>query len=191
MEKWCQKAGIEWIIIPVAGTVLCSGFSTITVLITHWWFSRCWVALTPSRGLFNFHTAPTVRRLGGHKKLAGDIARTADPSWTKGYSPPRGIMLNNNTGWSQLGGWQPPAQGLAGHQSAGAEQSHSHHLLCIFYYWFPFLFCPTKLSLSQPTSFTFVTILSPIPLRGGNGCVCSAAWWLKSQQLDIKTWESP
>lgn len=33
-----------------------------------------------------------------------------------------------------------------------------HHWLCIFYYcyYFPFLFCPTELSLSQPTSFTFL-----------------------------------
>ena len=39
------------------------------------------------------HTTPPARRLGVHKKLGGDTAGTADPTWPKGYSIPYGIML--------------------------------------------------------------------------------------------------
>ena len=70
-----------------------------------------------------------------------------------------------------------------------------HRLICIFqffYYYYChfiivviiiiifFLFCPIKLSLSQPRSFTFFPlILSPIPLGGGkwlSGCVVLSCW---------------
>jgi len=37
---------------------------------------------------------PPARRLGVHKKLGGDTARTADPSWPKGCPTPFDVMLN-------------------------------------------------------------------------------------------------
>jgi len=48
-----------------------------------------------SQGHFSFsasHTILPVRGLRGHKKLGEDRTRTADLSWSKGYSVPYAIM---------------------------------------------------------------------------------------------------
>lgn len=42
------------------------------------------------------HTAWTMSRLRVTKKLRGDIARTANPGWPKGFTP-CGIMLSNES----------------------------------------------------------------------------------------------
>jgi len=42
---------------------------------------------------FSALTPPAIR-LGGHKKLGGDTARTAGPNRPKGYSIPYDIMLS-------------------------------------------------------------------------------------------------
>jgi len=43
------------------------------------------------------HTDPPASRLGVHKKLGGDTARTADLNSPKGYSTPHDIMLSNKS----------------------------------------------------------------------------------------------
>ena len=78
----------------------------------------------------------------------------------------------------------PAAWGLSGHRSAGGEQLHCASLVCIYIsssstiiiiiiivitiITIIFLFCPNKLSLSQPVDFIF-PFLSPIPEREGGG----------------------
>ena len=42
------------------------------------------------------HAALPARRLAVHQELGGDIARTTDLGWPKGYSLPHGIMLSHN-----------------------------------------------------------------------------------------------
>jgi len=54
-----------------------------------------------SQGLFSLpHSASEEK----HKKMGGSTARTADPSWPKGYSIPYDVMLSTQTGDSRLGG---------------------------------------------------------------------------------------
>ncbi|KAK4829123.1 hypothetical protein QYF61_002161 [Mycteria americana] len=50
-----------------------------------------------------------------HKKLGGGTARTAGPSWPKGYSIPYGVMLSIETGGSWLGA-AIAARELSGHR---------------------------------------------------------------------------
>jgi len=74
------------------------------------------------------------------------------------------------------------AWGLAGCQSAGGEQPHCASLVYSFIVIIIFLslFCPIKLSLSQPVSFTFFMILSRISLGESRPTAawCVAARWI-------------
>ncbi|KAK4826396.1 hypothetical protein QYF61_008067 [Mycteria americana] len=54
-----------------------------------------------------------------HKKLGGDTARTADPSWPQGYSIPYDVTLNKKNVGRVDWGSTATAWELAGHQSAG------------------------------------------------------------------------
>lgn len=58
------------------------------------------------------HAATPVRRLGRHKKLGEDTARTADPKWPKGYPIPHGTVLSNKC-WSKKG-WRGKDTGSDG-----------------------------------------------------------------------------
>ena len=60
-----------------------------------------------------------MRKLEGHKKLAEDTARAADPKWPTGYSIPWDIPSSIGTGKLGRG---ITARGLAGCRSAGGEQ---------------------------------------------------------------------
>lgn len=63
-----------------------------------------------------------------------------------------------------------------------------HHLLWKFlhHYWnFPFLFCPIKLPLSQPKSFTFSLILSHPSVVGVQGSVVLRCCWAKPPELTM------
>lgn len=67
--------------------VLCFGFVTKTVLVTHQWFCRCWTVLTQHQNLLflvptwpappHHHFTPR-NRLGVGEALQGDTAGTAD-----------------------------------------------------------------------------------------------------------------
>ena len=60
-----------------------------------------------------------MRKLEGHKKLAQDTARAANPNWSTGYSILCDVPSSLGTGeW----GWEIAAQGLAGCQLVGGEQ---------------------------------------------------------------------
>ena len=74
-------AGIELIFFIGASMRICFGFVLKTVLIMQRCFRYHWAVLTQSQGLFCFsHHTPPASRLGVHKKLGGDTARTADPT---------------------------------------------------------------------------------------------------------------
>ena len=105
------------------------------------------------------HTAPPASRLGVHKTLGGDTARTADPKGPKAYP-----ILYDVCSAIKLRA--VVAARLARHWSAGGEQLWVFASL-VFFVVFGFVFL-IKLSLSQPMSFCIFTllILSPIPLRG-------------------------
>ena len=79
-------AGIELIFFVVANMVLCFGFVLEAVLVIQGCFPYCWAVITQSQGLFCFSPQPTSERLGGHKELGGDTARTADPSCQLGLN---------------------------------------------------------------------------------------------------------
>ena len=73
-------------------------------------------------------------------------------------------------GLSRVGG--TAAWGCAGHQSAGGEQLHCASLVLyilavVLLLLLFFLFCPNKLSLSQPTSFSFFS--DSLPHATGEG----------------------
>ena len=63
-----------------------------------------------------------MRKLEGHKKLAQDTARTADPNWPTGYSIPWDVTSSIGTGGN--GGRGIAAQGLTGCRSVDGEQLH-------------------------------------------------------------------
>lgn len=119
-----------------------------------------------SQGLFGFSCCP-ASRLGVHRNLEGDIDRTTDPKWLKGYSLFLTIRCHaEQLNWGELAaGFQPTAWALLGQWSAEEEQLHCSSLvLCNFYHYFPFLFCPVKLSLSKSISFTIYSNSLPTPL---------------------------
>lgn len=78
-----------------------------------------------SQGLLSF-SCPASEEAGGHKKLAGDIARTSDPDWSRGYSMPYDIPLSIQTQGNGLGtsGWE-----LLGHWSVSSKQLHGSSLV--------------------------------------------------------------
>ena len=120
-------------------------------------------------GMFQLLTLPYQQGAGVWKEPGGNAARTADPDCPKGCPVPGGVLLNYKTGGAGEGADIMP--GTGGHQLVGGEQSHCVSLICIllyyYHYYVPFLFCPIKLSISQPTSFTFFPVLSPFPLEEG------------------------
>lgn len=61
-----------------------------------------------------------------------------------------------------------PEQGQGGHWSEGGKQMHCTPLALyiIIIIMFPFLFCPIKLSSSQPLNFTFLQFSPPSPGGG-------------------------
>ena len=80
-------AGMEFVFPIAALTVLCFVMVAGRTLIIHQCFGYCWAVLTQHQGcLSNATLSPS--RLGVGNILGGDIARTADPNWPKGYSIP-------------------------------------------------------------------------------------------------------
>lgn len=127
-------------------------FKIRIMLITYQCVSCFLVVLTQSQGCFSFSHCSASEGLGLHKELAEDRARTADPNCPKGQSITYGVdvMLNNNAeswllehclgiGLALIGMWGEIAL----------------YIICISSYFFPFLFCPVNLSLSQPTDLSF------------------------------------
>lgn len=68
------------------------------------YFSYYWAVLTLSQGLWASRAAPPAMKVGARKKLGGGTARAADINWPERYLMPHGIMLNNKTEGSWLGG---------------------------------------------------------------------------------------
>lgn len=89
------------------------------ILITYQCVSCCWVALILNQRLFSFLCCLKCDKLGVHRELRGNQARTADLNWPKGYPIPYDTILNNNTRVAPGGGclWE-----LAGHQLVDGEQ---------------------------------------------------------------------
>lgn len=122
------------------------------------------------------HPIPAVRKPGQVRKVGGDPAGTADPNCSKGYPRPQ-LSIQS---WGKLLG--AAAWELARHQPVGAEQLNCASLvlysliilsssLIIIIIIIISLSCPIKLSLSQPTDFTF--FLYHLTVRV-SGCMCSA-----------------
>ena len=164
------------------------------MLITQGCFQDCWALLTQCQGLSCFSHHPT--RLGVHKKLGGDTARTADPNWPKGYSMPYGVMLSNiNLGEEEgrggcLESWCLSSQVTITHDGALLSwrwlntclpTGSSEWIPCFALLVRTAFALPIKLSLSQPMSFLTFTllILSPIPLgeREGVAVWCLVFGW--------------
>jgi len=102
--------------------MLCFGFRTKTMLITHQWFSCCWTVLYRAKDVyfFSFLYSPASEGRGDPKEMWGDRIRTSDLNWTKGYSIPYDITWKESlkkeglhqadcccsgTGWALVGRW--------------------------------------------------------------------------------------
>lgn len=158
--------------------VLCFGFRMKTVLIAHQCVSCCRAELHRAEDVSAPGAALPARTWGCTRENRTGIA---DVSWPKVCPKLCGVMLNDKTeggvgwegccclgtGWASVNGWWAI-------------------ILCIIYfvniyYYFPIISCPTKLSLSQPTSSSVFPTLSPA--YWGKRVQCSAACWVKAQQL--------
>ena len=73
-------AGVELIFFIVADMGLCFGFVLKTVLITRDVSVPAEQCLHRAKAFAAPHPTQPARRLGGHKKLGGDTAGTADPN---------------------------------------------------------------------------------------------------------------
>lgn len=94
---------MEFIFFIAHPVVACLRLVTKAVLITHPWFSYCWIVLvTATRTLlFTLSASLQARRLGVGKMQRGDTAGTGEPNWPKGYYTSYNVMLSNKTGgWS-------------------------------------------------------------------------------------------
>jgi len=131
--------------------VLCFGFRMRIMLMTHTDVVTAEQYLPRAKDFSTSHTALPVRSWGCTSIWEGTEADQRD---LKGYSVPCDVTVNNKTG----GG------GINQCVVSNCIVRHSFYVFFYQYYYFPFLFCCIKLSLSQPTSFNFFPVLSPIPL---------------------------
>jgi len=133
-------AGIDLIFFIVACTGLFFAFVTKTVLmIAQGYFSPWWAVLTRGKGLFSSSHHTTSDQVVVQKKLGGDTAGTADPSWPKGCPTSYGVLLNSRTwGMNEEEGtfgvmtsvfpsdrkvwWRPVFLEMAEHLSADGKQ---------------------------------------------------------------------
>lgn len=142
-------------------------------------FHYCWAVITQSQGLFC--STPISQGNGGHKEQGGDTAKTADPSWSKAYSIPHGIVISSAAGARRREEGEHTSRVTAfvfpSHHSmwwSCAVLAMAEHLPAHGNCWmnplFGFAFL-TKLSWSQPTGFlTSLPVLSPIPCEGRELC---------------------
>lgn len=106
------------------------------------------------------------------------------------YSIAYDVILDNKMRGSWVGGLPLLYLGIS--QLVVSNCGVHHFFWCVFFYYyyyyyycFPFLFFPIKLFLSQPTSFTFFLILSPIPLWGSDQTLwCLAVLPVKPQYVN-------
>jgi len=100
----CCCAGSSWNgvnFFAATHRVLCFRFMTRTVQVTDQCFGCGWTVLGQCQGfLFVLlpPPPPALSGLGLGKRLGGDIARTADPNWPKGYSVQYHVALSIKTG---------------------------------------------------------------------------------------------
>lgn len=153
--------------------VLCFGFVTKAVLITH----PCFIAEEYLHSIKVFslsHSAPTVSRLGVDKRLGGNAAGTADPTDARDIP----YHMTSHSALKLEGSFAGVAiaQGLAGHRSADSERLLLH--LTFFYLAFSPAFTLLK-SLSLPPSLlaSALPILSHIAQDEGGAVWGSAACW--------------
>ena len=76
-------------------------FSKLALLFLSRCFSHCWTLLTEHQSLcFSWSSRS---RLGMHKKMGGDTARTSDSRWPQRYLIPHDVMLGLRAGERQSG----------------------------------------------------------------------------------------
>lgn len=135
------------------------------------------------------HAAVPASRLGAHKELRGDTARRADLHCPGGYSISCGAgMAYGKLGQWRMKGralramafvfprncytwWSPASLGMAGHPSANGKLWINSVLLCLGARIL--LYLASCLHLNPWITFTFIPILTPIPLWGSK----RAAGW--------------
>jgi len=141
---------MELVFFIAAQMVLCFGFVSKTALLTHWWFSSCWAVLAQHKDFlcFSYQEETGVLVLGN--SLRGNIARTADSNWPKGYSLPYNIVISNETG-ERKRFFQSSHSSESGWASMCWCEVVSNYLCSTCFLLFPSLI---KLSLSKLTSFS-------------------------------------
>ena len=128
------------------------------MLISHWYFSCCWAVLTLGQGLFGFSYYPASEEAGDAHAAGKEHSQDNWPKLAKGifYTMSRHAEQEN---WGELArGWQLLLRGWLGFGQWVVSNCFLHDLFCIFfyhYYYFPFLFCPIKLSVSHSVSYNF------------------------------------
>lgn len=137
------SAGTEAIFFLAAGAGLHFGVMRIT-LPPQRRPGRCWAALTWSQGRVGSSCSGSGQV---HKELRGSTARTADPTWPRGFSTPRNVMPSTETG----GSWPWGADGCLGTGRASVSG------------WWATLLCITSFSwvllLFLSFLFTVITVV--------------------------------
>lgn len=127
--------------------VQCCWFRKRMVLVTYWYVSCCWIVLILNQRLFSFLCCFSFEKLGVHRELRGNRARTADLSWPKGYRIQYDIILNNKTRVAlagvSSGNWLDSSRWMV----SSCVVHHLFYIVLLYiyyccYYYFLFLFCP-------------------------------------------------
>lgn len=104
---WCQgkgvgvlsPAGMKLIFFIAGRRGLCSGFVTITVLVTHRCFVYCWAVLAQHKGFLFSRSTPAVSRLGAGKNSQPKLTTGTLPAV---YHAQQEKLRAKGLGWGSL-----------------------------------------------------------------------------------------
>lgn len=152
--------------------VLYHGFRIKVMLLAHWCFTYCWAVFTQCQGHFSFSHCCSSKKMECARSWKGTESGQVSKAGQK-YFPYRMVScsaiklrwLGQGGSWCSGTGWASVNRWL---ETSLCINCFMYFPFFFFCHYFPFFFCPIKLSLLQPMSFTFFsTWLSPIPLSIG------------------------
>lgn len=179
-ERCCLAFGWDRVhFLAVADTGLCFDFSRKLTLVTHWWFSCCWVVFIQVKNFSSSHALP-VKTGGAQGVVKWQLLGQLTPGDPKDVPYHVASCSAYEVGGTWLGA---SSEELTGHQSA-SEWATDLSVTCFVYlnsFIFFIFFCHIKLSLSQSTSFLTLTLLI-LFLSCWRGSERVAVWGLVTDQ---------